>query len=61
MKLVSKGAKNVTTSKVRALFASLQLGKYAQYRFGPNDKKYGFQFVKMRQQTEDNDSDSDDE
>lgn len=61
VKLVSKGAKNVTTNKVRALFASLQLGKYAQYRFGPNDKKYGFQFVKMRQQTEDNDSDSDDE
>jgi hypothetical protein len=61
-KLVSKGVKNVTSNKVRTLFSSLQLGKYGQYRFGPSDKKYGFQFIKLRHNNDaDDSSDSDDD
>jgi len=61
-KLVSKGVKNITSNKVRTLFSSLQLGVYDRYRFGSNDRKYGFKFVKLRpRDNTDDDSDTGDD
>jgi hypothetical protein len=61
-KLVSKGVKNIKSNKVRTLFSSLQLGVYDRYRFGSNDRKYGFKFVKLRpRDNTDDDSDTGDD